>query len=86
MAEAGWEEVMRLETGDPHRRAVVLRGPHGLYRFDGLRWRKYYEPTDDDYGAVDGGWWDCDHRSGLYLTAEAAEKEARAELPWLREG
>jgi hypothetical protein len=84
MAEPGWEEVKRLEADDQHRHAVILRGPHGLYRFDGFRWRKYYEPSEEDDGPIDGGWWDCDHQSGLYETFEAAEKEARSALPWLR--
>ena len=84
MTEAGWSEIKRLETEDPHRCAVILRGPHGLYRFDAFRWRKYYDPSEQDDGPINGGWSDCDHQSGLHETPEAAEKEARAALPWLR--
>ena len=84
MAEAGWDEVKQPDADAPHRRASILRGPHGRFRFDAFRWRKYYEPSMDDFGAVDGGWWDCDHRSGLYETSAVAEAGARRELPRLR--
>lgn len=84
MTEPGWEELKELRAQDPHRRAVILRGPHGLFRFDALRWRKYYEPSEEDNGPIDGGWWDYDHQSGLHATLEEAEVEARLALPWLR--
>jgi len=82
--EPGWTEVARLRASDPHHVAVVLRGPHGLHRFDAFRWRKHDERSEEDDGPVQGGWWDCDHQSGLHDTAEAAERQARTELRWLR--
>ncbi|MBK8545340.1 MAG: hypothetical protein IPL62_18500 [Caulobacteraceae bacterium] len=84
MAEPGWEEVKRIPAPDGRREVVILRGPHGRYRYDALRWRKYYEPSDADDGPVAGGWWDCENQSGLYETASDAEGEARAATPWLR--
>ena len=84
MAEPGWEEIKRLEGQDPHRHAVIVRGPHGMYRFDALRWRKYYEPSEHDDGPIDGGWWDCEHQSGLHDTVEGAEAEASSSMSWLR--
>lgn len=84
MTEPGWEEIKRLAGKDPHRHAVILRGSHGMYRFDALRWRKYYEPSNEDEGPINDGWWDCEHRSGLHETAEGAEAEARSSLLWLR--
>lgn len=84
MTEQGWNEQKELKGLDPHRRALILRGPHGFFRFDALVWRKYYEPSEEDDGPIDGGWWDCDHQSGLYATIEETEKEARLALPWLQ--
>lgn len=82
--EPGWTEVARLRGEDQHRLAVVLRGGHGLFRYDALRWRKRYEPSAENDGPVEGGWWDCDHQSGLHETREHAETDARSTLPWLR--
>lgn len=47
MSEAGWTEVTKLSGSDPRRVVSILRGTHGLFRFDALRWRKYYEPSAD---------------------------------------
>lgn len=81
--EPGWAEVARLRGQGRHPVAVVLRGSHGLFRFDAFRWRKRYEPSEEDDGAIEGRWWDCEHQSGLYETVDAAEAEARSSLPWL---
>lgn len=83
--EPGWSEVARLNGDGEHRLVVILRGPHDLYRYDALRWRKNYEPSVEDDGPIEGGWWDCDHQSGLHQTQDHAEKDARASLPWLRD-
>jgi hypothetical protein len=84
MSEAGWTEVTKLSGSDPRRVVSILRGTHGLFRFDALRWRKYYEPSPADDGPMDGGWWDCEHQSGLHPSAEDAEREARSSIAWLR--
>jgi hypothetical protein len=83
MTEPGWTEVKRLSGDDPHRYVAVLRGPHGLYRFDALRWSKYYTPSEEDNGPIVGGLWAAEHQSGLFGSPEEAERNARLEVAWV---
>jgi hypothetical protein len=75
-----YELVKRIERADAARALEILRGDHGLFRFDEMKW---YGPTEDPY--EDEGYWSPTMSSGLYDSADAAERDARAEIPWLRE-
>ena len=79
----GWTEVKCIMSPDGHRKVVILRGGHGLFRFDVLSWQKYYEPSEADLGPVEDGIWGGDS-SGLFESASAAELAARREVDWLR--
>jgi hypothetical protein len=52
-----------------------------LFRFETLRW---IDAAEEDEGVLGDGYWTCDHFSGLYQTAVAAEQDARRIIPWLR--
>ena len=76
-----YELVKRIERDDAVRALEILRGDHGLFRFEEMKWR---EPdADDPY--EDEGYWAPSICSGLYDSAEAAEQDARAEIAWFRE-
>jgi hypothetical protein len=75
-----YESVKRIERVDVVCAVEIFRGDHGLFRFEEMSWR---EPDADD--PYDEGYWASTRCSGLYDTAEAAERDARAEIPWLRE-
>jgi hypothetical protein len=78
-----YELIKRIESADAARALEVFRGDHGLFRFDEMKW---IEPeVDDDHCYEDEGYGSLVTCSGLYGSAEAAERDARAEIPWLRE-
>ncbi len=76
-----YELVKRIERADALRALEIFRGDHGLFRFDEMTWRK--PDVDDPY--EDEGYWAPTLCSGLYDSADAAEKAARAEIAWFRE-
>ena len=78
----GWTEVKRIEGRDPTRAVVIAQGPGNLFRYEVLKWQRYYEPSLADQGPVEGGFWDGTS-SGLYATAHEAEQDARTANPWL---
>ncbi|HWW24780.1 MAG TPA: hypothetical protein VNZ85_02670 [Caulobacter sp.] len=65
------------------RALEILGSEHGLFRFDEVKWVGPY--VDDENGYEEEGYWSPITRSGLYDSAEAAERDARAQIPWLRE-
>lgn len=76
-----YELVKRIERADAVRALEIFRGDHGLFRFDEMKW---HEPDiDDPY--EDEGYWAPILSSGLYGSADAAERDARAEIAWLHE-
>ena len=75
--------IRRIEGGDAGRALEILRGEHGLFRFYEVQWIPPY--VDDEYGYEDPGYWSPITQSGLYESAEAAERDARAEIAWLRD-
>lgn len=78
-----YELVKRIEGADAIRALEIFRGDHGLFRFDEMKW---HEPDLDDlYEYEYEGYWAPITCSGLYDSAEAAERDARAEIAWLRE-
>jgi Na+-transporting methylmalonyl-CoA/oxaloacetate decarboxylase gamma subunit len=76
-----YELIKRIESADAVRVLEILRGDHGLFRFDEMTWRK--PDIDDPY--EEEGYWAPTMCSGLYESTEAAERDARAEIPWLRQ-
>jgi hypothetical protein len=76
-----YERIKRVESPDGARALEILHGNHGLFRFDEMKWRE--TDIDDPYEAE--GYWALAMRSGLYDSAAAAERDARAELAWFRE-
>ena len=70
-----WQPIKRLESADGLRRADIQANGHGQFGF-----------VEHSYLSEDGdSFWTPTWFSGLYESAEAAEREARAELPWLRD-
>jgi hypothetical protein len=83
---AGWKEIKRITAPDRRRVLRIMEGPHGLFRFDTLRW---FDAAEEDEGTLGDGYWACDylsgdHSSGLYQSAAEAEQDARSIVPWLR--
>jgi hypothetical protein len=66
--------IKAIERADGKARLFIIERDDGLYRFEGEA-----EQEEDGYSFVAP----CDF-SGLYESAEAAEREARATVPWLR--
>ena len=64
-------------SADGKRRVEISAGHGDWYRFT-----EYCDVWNEDY-AVPAPVWTPTHFSGLYETAEAAEAEAYATLPWL---
>jgi hypothetical protein len=73
----GWREVKRIVSQDGKQTLYILEGDTA-FRYDELRWR---DGREDE---LDEGYWDCEHSSGLYESADAAERDARLAVPWLR--
>jgi hypothetical protein len=70
-----WKEIKRVLSGDSKRRMVIRAAPGNLFCFE-----------EDIYVTRDGyTFWSPTHGSGLYDSAQAAERDARLELPWLRD-
>jgi hypothetical protein len=69
-----WREIKRLQSKDGLRRLFIEAEPQGLFRF-----------SEETYVTEDGyTFWTPSHCSGLYNSAEATERAARIEIPWLR--
>lgn len=66
--------VERIESRDGTRLVAIIARGGGLFGFEELRLI-----TQDGYT-----FWTPTHCSGLYDTPDAAERDARAILPWLR--
>ena len=71
---SGETSVERVESRDGTRLVAITGRGDGLFGFEELRLI-----TQDGYTS-----WTPTHRSGLYDTPDAAERDARAILPWLR--
>lgn len=70
--------VKVLENGDGKARLNILERRDGLFEF-----RSYVEVTDDR-PYFSGAYWSPRLRSGLFLSAEEAERDARSQVPWLQ--
>jgi len=71
---SGWARVKRIVGENGKRYVDIEVGSLGLFRFT-----ECSEDTDMGYVFMTPT-----HQSGLYESADAAEREARAMLPWLR--
>jgi hypothetical protein len=67
-------EFKSFHDAEGKRRVSVMARKDGLFRF-------VEEGFFEEMGYT---YWTPTHYSGLYETAEMAEREARAILPWLR--
>ncbi len=69
-----WKEIKHVLSADGKKRMLIMEAGN-LFRFD-----------EDTY-VTEGGYtfWSPTHCSGVYDSAEAAERDARLELPWLRD-
>lgn len=72
------EEIARLIAETATRRLTLIGDTNGMWRFVE---DSYYE--GDEYT---GPYFAPTHLSGLYESADAAERDARAMLAWLRNG
>ena len=76
-----WKEIKRLVSQDGQRRMTVSLTPNGLFRFFEDTFVTEEPPTASMAPLT---YWSTSHMSGLYASAEEAEKAAYMELPWLR--
>jgi len=65
-----------FERADAKARLYILARNDGLYEYRGEA-----EVVGDEY---EGIYWTPTEMSGLYATAEEAERDAFASVPWLR--
>jgi len=71
------KEIKRIESSDGKKRVSIVRSTVGnLFRFE----EETYVTDRDGYT-----YWNCTYISGFYDSAEAAERDAHVELPWLRD-
>jgi hypothetical protein len=71
-----WKEIRQVISVDGQRRMRVNLTPNNLFRFFEETW-----VIDEE----EGEYWSPSHMSGVYASAEEAERAARLELPWLRD-
>ena len=71
--------VKVLQGQDATRRVAIVRRPDGYYA---LRPERWYQ-TIWEGKIVTEGWAPTDARSGIFETADLAEKEAVFDFPWL---
>jgi hypothetical protein len=67
----------RLVAETRSKRLLILEDASGFYHF--------IEETEQEGDEYTGPYFSPTHFSGLYASAEAAERDARATLPWLRD-
>jgi hypothetical protein len=79
-----WTEVKCLPSPDGRRKVIVVRNRDGLFKYEALRWQRYYEPSPADQGPIEGGLWGEEYVSGLFASAADAEADARTAIEWLR--
>jgi hypothetical protein len=81
MTVGEWKEIARVVSQDGQRRMIVTLTPNNLYRFVEETFR-----TEDAPGASmpPRSYWSPSHMSGLYESAEDAERAAYMKLPCLR--
>jgi hypothetical protein len=80
---AEFEHITRIQSADERHALEIMRGSSGQYRFIEFEW---VLSVDDVDRLVHGdGYWKTSSPSGLYESAQAAEADARASLPWLKE-
>jgi hypothetical protein len=71
-----WKEIKCVLSADGKKRLLIYAAPGNLFSFE-----EHTYVTEDGYI-----FWSPSHGSGLYDSAEAAERDARLELRWLRDG
>jgi hypothetical protein len=69
--------IKTFERPDGKQRLSIMARDDGLYRF--------VESSEFYAGVVDVLYWAPTYWSGIYETAEAAERDARLIIPWLRD-
>ena len=75
-------EIKSFTSPDEKRRLHLYDRENGFFSFE-----ETYEDYDDlsQFGMGIQSYWTEGYESGLYDSAEAAEREALAITPWLRE-
>ena len=79
------ERVRGYVSPDGARKLDIFKKPNGLFQFEESIVELIVEP-DAEVFEEGTTYWNCTHLSGLHESAEAADAEAKASLPWLREG
>ncbi|MEL7544494.1 MAG: hypothetical protein AAGJ70_12045, partial [Pseudomonadota bacterium] len=70
--------IKRFKSDDENSELEILSRDDGLFEFRG--YRKKIEPDGPFMG---DSYWSLAEHSGLYETAESAERDARNEVDWL---
>ena len=71
-------ENSHLAADTATKRLILIGEANGMWRF--------VEESHHDGDEYTGPYFAPTHFSGLYESADAAERDARATLPWLRNG
>ena len=79
------EKIGGYVSLDGKRKLEIFRKPSGVYLFKESVVEFIVEP-DPLFCEQEEIHWSCTHLSGLYDSSDAADTEAKAILPWLREG
>lgn len=70
------ESIKVIERGDGRARVYILARHDGFYEFRGV--------TEVQGNEHEGVYWSPAEMSGLFASADEAEKAALDEVPWLR--
>jgi len=76
-----WKEITRVVSQDGQRRMIVTLTPNNLFRFVE---EKFVTEDAPAASIAPISYWSPSHMSGLYKSAEDAERAAYMELSWLR--
>lgn len=79
------ERVRGYLSPDGLRKLEIFKKSNGFFQFEESTVDLIIEP-DAEFFEEGTTYWNCTHLSGLHDSIEAADAEAKASLPWLREG
>jgi hypothetical protein len=75
-----WREIRKVKSSDGKRRMNLYARDDGLFCF-----AEFSEEIDDPEYSGRETYWIPRLESGLYDSAQAAERDAYAQIPWLRD-
>jgi hypothetical protein len=76
--------VKDIRSEDGKHRLEIYENASGQFRFTVFVWAPSRDEIDGQHHG--DGYWSVGPESGLYLSVRDAERDARAEHAWMREG